>query len=126
MSSMVVRALVVLVLIGLAVIVASLARRWQRPIHVTPALVGLNMPPGLVVFTATDCSKCRDALALAAQTGAPIREVTYELEPAAFERAGVEAVPLTAVVNGDGSVVATFVGIPRSRRLRRALSTAGF
>lgn len=126
MSSVVIRALVVLVLVGVAFGVARLASRWLRPIHAPPTLEGLDVPAGLVIFTSTDCGNCRDALDAAADTGAPIREVTYELEPTLFEKAGVEAVPLTAVVNEAGSVVATFAGVPNRRGLRRALAAAGF
>jgi len=125
-SSVVVRALVVVVLVGLALLVARLAGRWQRPVHATPTLEGLDVPAGLVVFTSTDCANCRAALAAASATGAPIREVTHELEPALFAKAGVEAVPLTVVVSEEGSVVATFAGDPKVRGLRRAVRVAGF
>lgn len=126
MSSVVIRALVVVVLVGLALLVARLAGRWQRPIHATPNLEGLELPAGLVVFTSTDCANCRAALAAASDTGVPIREVTYELEPGLFAKAGVEAVPLTVVVSEEGSVAATFAGVPGARGLRRALRVAGF
>ena len=126
MSDVVVRVAAILVLVALAVGVARLAARWQRPVHRSPDLGGLGMPAGIVVFTSTDCASCRDALAAAEDTGAPIRQVAHELEPDLFEKAGVEAVPLTVVLDDDGSVTATFAGVPRARRLRRAVRDAGF
>ena len=126
MSDVIVRAVVVVALMLVAVGVARLAARWQRPVHRPPDLHGLGMPAGIVLFTSTECRNCRNALAAAEDTGAPIRQITHELEPDVFEKAGVEAVPLTAVVGGDGSVTATFAGVPPARRLRRALRGAGF
>jgi hypothetical protein len=125
-SSILVRTLVLFALVGLAVGLARVATRWQRPVHATPSLEGLGVPAGLVIFTSTDCANCRAALGVAADTGAPVREITYELEPMLFRQAGVEAVPLTVVMSNEGSIVATFAGVPRQRGLRRALRRAGF
>ena len=55
----------------------------------------------------------------------PIRQVSHELEPGEFERAGVEAVPLTVVVDDSGAVSAVMTGVPRRRSLDRAISRAG-
>lgn len=83
------------------------------------------MGPGLVVFTDAKCATCHSALAAARRTGAPLREITYDLEPGRLEGAGVAAVPLTVVVGPGWTVVAQFPGVPSDRQLRRALVRAG-
>jgi hypothetical protein len=84
---------------------------------------GLDLPSGLVVFTSTGCANCAAARRNAAATGAPVREVTWELEAGLIERAGVSSVPLTLVIDDDGAVVTQIVGVPPMRRLRRALGS---
>ena len=115
-----------LVLGGVAVVAAVAAvatRRWQRPVHPPVDVRGLDLPPGLVVFTSTECANCAAARRNAAATGAPVREVTWELEAGLIERAGVTSVPLTLVIDDDGAVVTQIVGVPPMRRLRRALGS---
>ena len=104
MSELVVRAAVVAALAGVAFGVARLVSRWQRPIHAAPSLDGLGIPAGLVVFTSTDCANCRAALAVAADTEAPVREVTHELEPMLFEAAGVEGLKSARVAPAASAV----------------------
>ncbi len=111
-----------LLVVGGAVLVAAVGalatRRWQRPSHPAVDIAGLGLPDGIVVFTSTDCGNCAETRSRVAATGAPVREVTWELESAMIERAGVTAVPLTLVVE-DGVVLDQIVGIPSRRRLRR-------
>ncbi len=116
--------LIVVAGIGLgAYVVGRLARRLVPVPH--PPIDPEGLPVGIVVFTSTTCTKCKEALAIAgaaaARADAPIREVTFELEPQLQTRAGVESVPLTAVIAADQSVVAQFTGVPRPARLDRAL-----
>jgi hypothetical protein len=120
MSDAVVRLLVVG---GSAIVVVAAAlatRRWQRPTHERVDVAGLALPPGIVIFTSTDCATCKQAIARVRGTGVPVREITWELERAMLERARVAAVPLTLVVGPDGSVLDQIVGVPRRRRLKRA------
>jgi len=107
----------------LAALAAVATRRWQRPVHPAVDVRGLGLPSGIVLFTSTECANCAAARRVAAATGAPIREVTWELEAPLLERAGVTSVPLTLVIDGDGAVVTQIVGIPPLRRLRRALGS---
>lgn len=119
------RLLLVLAAVLAVVVVARLIGRSQRPVHPAVDLDHLGAEPGLVIFTSTDCSNCRDALAEAERCGVPIRQVSYELEPTEFDRAGVEAVPLTVVVGDSGAVSAILTGVPRRRSLDRAVARAG-
>lgn len=109
-------AVAAIVVVGLAVV----SRRWQRPSHPRIDVAGLGFPPGIVIFTSTDCTKCKDALAALRGLDVPVREVTWELEGSLLESARVATVPLTAFVDGSGRVIDQIVGIPTARRLRRA------
>lgn len=125
MSEAVLRVAAVGVLALAAVGIGLVAARWSRPSHPTVDLDGLGLPPGLVLFTSTGCSTCLEARVVAESFAVPIREVTNELEPALLERARVEAVPLTVVVDRSGRVVARFAGVPRRRALAKAIRKAG-
>lgn len=87
---------------------------------------GLGLPPGLVVFTSTDCPNCREVLGMLRKFSAPVRDVTYELEPALFESAGVDGVPTLLVRARNGVTVAQFAGVPARRALSRAVRLAGW
>lgn len=117
------RVVLVAVVIAAAAVVAYSARR--RPYHPPIDISGLGLAPGLVVFTSTECRRCKVVLATAKATGAPLREVTYELEAALQEQAGVTGVPLTVVVDAAGNSTAQFAGLVGRRRLLRALAGAG-
>jgi hypothetical protein len=108
---------------ALAVVTVALGtRRFQRPVHPQVDIDGLDLPSGLVIFTSTDCATCKEALGVVRRAGVPVREVTWELERRVFERAGIAAVPLVLVVDGEGAVVDQIVGVPRRRRLARAIT----
>jgi len=104
-----------LVVVGIAIA----TRRWQRPSYNPVSVAGHGFPEGYVVFTSTDCTNCKTALARLKQTGAPIREVTWELEAPLIEEIGVEAVPHVVYIGPDGQPLAQTVGIPSARWLRR-------
>ena len=118
-----------LLLIGLVVVVVvvvvRLMGRWQRPTHPPVALGDLGAEPGVVVFTSTECSNCRETLTVVETFDVPIREVSYELEAPELERAGVHAVPLTVVVGEECVIAAVLSGVPRRRVLARAIAAAG-
>lgn len=109
--------------VALAGLLGYLARR--RPSHPPIDVAGAGFGPGLVVFTSTTCRRCTDVLAAAKATGAPLREVTHEIEAALQEQLGVSGVPLTLVINGAGEVAGQFAGLVTESRLRRALRRAG-
>jgi len=118
---------VALVLIAVLVVIAGarLIGSWQRPSHppIDPGDFGPR--PGVMLFTSTDCENCKEALRRVGALGAEVREVTWELEPAVFKRVGVEAVPLTAVVDEAGRVELLAAGVPRKNALKRAMARAG-
>jgi hypothetical protein len=118
-SDLAFRLVLVAVVVGAATVAALIARR-TAVTHPPVSIDGLGLGPGLVVFTSTDCARCRQALGLAKATGLPLREVTYELEPALLERAGVIGVPLTLVVAADGRLVGQVAGVKR-RALQRTI-----
>lgn len=116
---------VVVVLVIVIVVAVRLVGRTQRPTHPPIDLGHLGSDPGIVVFTSTDCANCREALAVVETYGVTTRQVSHELEPDEFDRAGVKAVPLTAVVGDDGVVTAVIAGVPTRSSLGRAVSQAG-
>ena len=125
MSAVVVRVLLVIAAVVLVAMVARLVGRWQRPSHPVVDVTRLQPDGGIVVFTSTDCATCAEARSVVEGVGVVMREVTWELEPARFAAAGVEAVPLTVVVAEGGAAVSVFAGVPRRRALRRAVAKAG-
>lgn len=123
MSEVAVRLGLIATVVVVSLVAALIARRTVA-IHPPVAIEGLGFGTGLVVFTSTDCVRCKEALAAAKATGLPMREVTYELEPGLLERAGVTGVPLTLVLDEHGQLVAQLAGV-RHRALRRAASRVG-
>ncbi|HSF85180.1 MAG TPA: hypothetical protein VLG28_05880 [Acidimicrobiia bacterium] len=114
------RLLVVAVMAAIVVGAAYGTRRWQRPGHARLDLAGSVFAPGVVMFTSTDCTTCKDALAAVKPLDIPLREVTWELEGNTLEQLDVSAVPLTVFVGNDGEILDQTVGVPRRRWLRRA------
>jgi hypothetical protein len=121
----VVRLVVVLAAVLIVVIAVRLVARSRRPSHPRIELGHLASKRGIVVFTSTDCANCREALAVVETYRVPTRQVSHELEPGEFDRVGVEAVPLTAVVGEGGVVTAVIAGIPARKNLGRAVARAG-
>lgn len=119
------RLLIVAGIFALALVVALVARKLQRPVHPELTVGDVGDRPGVVLFTSTDCSNCKEAIAVLKDEGIPFREVTHDLEPQRFETWDVLAVPLTVVIGSDGRVIETISGVPRRRTLNRAVRTAG-
>ncbi len=108
-----------LIVVVLARMVAG-HRQTPQPIDLRAA----GLPGGLVLFTSTECANCATVRSMLAATGLRPREVTWELEPATMERAGVGAVPLTVVVDGDGAIIEQWTGVPSRRWVSRAVAAA--
>lgn len=125
MNDAVTRLLVVVGIVVLAAVIAWVVRRLRMPPHPGVTVGEVGDRPGIVLFTSTTCSTCKDVIARFEALGIGFREVTNELEPQRFEAWGVSAVPVTVVIDADDEVVATFSGIPRTRPLRRAMRDAG-
>ena len=123
--SIAVRIAVVLLAVLIVIVIARFIGRWRGPSHPPIDLGGFAERPGVVVFTSTDCSNCKEVLGMVESLDVPLREVTWELEPTVFEDLGVESVPLTAVVNADRQVELLVAGVPRSRSLGAAVRRAG-
>mgnify|MGYP001812180447 CR=1 FL=1 len=118
----------VVLVLGLIVAVIAAVRlfaRWQKPPHPPMQLDGLGDRPGVVVFTSTDCPTCTEAMRTVGSVTAPIREVTWELEPHLFDQYHVEAVPLIAVLDREGRTTMFQTGAPSRGRYTRAIRAAG-
>lgn len=119
------RMLVIVVVFGIALIVALVSRKLQRPAHPSLTVGDVGDRPGVVLFTSTDCSNCKEAIAILHEENVPFREVTHDLEPQQFETWDVLAVPLTVVLDAESRIIATMSGVPRRRMLARAVRNAG-
>ncbi len=125
MTDQAARLLIVLGVVVLALAVAAIATRLRKPMHPSVVVNDLADRPGIVLFTSTDCSRCKKAISRLKEAGLGFREVTYELEPHQFESWGVVAVPLAVVVDGSGTATGVLSGVPSARALRAAATKAG-
>lgn len=124
MDSTVARLLVLVAVLAIAGVVALLSRR-SRPHHPPVDIRGLGLPSGIVVFTSTDCPRCREVLEIVKTVDVPIREITYEIEGPLQRQAGVVGVPLTLVIDESGELVAQLPGRLERRALTTAVARAG-
>jgi hypothetical protein len=114
--------------LGVIVVAAAfafVAKAVRRPIHPTVRVGDLGDRPGVVLFTSTDCSNCKRAIARLKDLAIPFREVTHELEPRQLEAWEVVAVPLTVVLDADGEAVAVLSGVPARRAIVKAVRSVG-
>jgi hypothetical protein len=125
MSDPMVRLIVALGVVALALGVAYVASKIRRPIHPDIVVGDVGDRPGVVMFTSTDCSTCKQAIGRLKTAQVPFREVTHELEPARFEEWEVLAVPLTVFLNESSEAVAVLTGVPTKRAIGRAAARAG-
>lgn len=125
MSDPLVRLLIALGVIVVAAAFAFVAKAVRRPIHPTVRVGDLGDRPGVVLFTSTDCSNCKRAIARLKDLAIPFREVTHELEPRQLEAWEVVAVPLTVVLDADGEAVAVLSGVPARRAIVKAVRSVG-
>ncbi len=125
MSDPVVRLAIAAVVIAVAVGVSYLAKAVRKPMHPSIVIGDVGDRPGVVLFTSTDCSSCKKAIARLKELSVPFREVTHELEPNQFEAWEVVAVPLTVVIDDDGDAVDVISGVPPKRHLLKAARSAG-
>jgi hypothetical protein len=124
MTDEAVRLLLVAGTLTVAILVAFVVNRLRKPPHPALSVQDEGERPGVVLFTALECSMCKDTIAVLRSRGIQFREITHELEPQRFERWGVLAVPLTVVLDEDGIVVDAVAGVPSQRRLTSALRAA--
>jgi hypothetical protein len=124
MGDLLVRLLLIGAVVGVAAGLGYLARG-KLANHPSVSIDGFDLGPGLVVFTSTECVRCKQVITAARATGAPLREITYELEASLQERMGVTGVPLTLVIDRSGRLRSQFAGRVTEARLSRALRRAG-
>lgn len=131
------RLVLVAIGLGIAVVVALIARRRSSgPVtaaagagpdrYPVPAVVErsdfdhADSPWLVAVFTSTTCDSCARTWESARQlAGGPVAvaEVPVQERPELHERYGIEAVPIILVADGDGAVRASFVGPPTATDL---------
>jgi len=124
MTELTARLLLVVAALVAAGVVAFAVSRFQKPPHPTLSVQIDGDRPGVVLFTSLECTTCKETISLLRSHGVPFREITHELEPQRFESWRVLAVPLTVVLDSEGTVVAALAGTPSSRGLAGALRAA--
>ncbi len=105
MGDVAVRVLVVVVLAAAVAGLTFAANRFSQPQHDPISFGDVPVPPGVVLFSSTGCSRCKIVAADLRKLSVPLREFTYELESATLEELGVDAVPLTLLVAEDRRVL---------------------
>ncbi len=133
------RALIAIVLAGVALGVAAIVQRRQRPdapagrTYALPVQIDrsdFSRPdaPWLVaVFTSATCDVCAGVWERAQHlesAAVAVTEVEYGTANAVHKRYGIEAVPSTLVVDGTGVVVSSFVGPMTATDLWAAVAEA--
>lgn len=114
--------LLIVATIGLAV--ALLIVMAHRSTRTRPAgsidVDGFDLEPGLVLFTSATCPTCVDARAVADRVlgRGSYREWPWEDNPDALATAGIDEVPLIAVIGRGGRVRSILRGVPHPFRLR--------
>jgi hypothetical protein len=133
------RLLIGLALALVALGVAALLQRRQRPD--APPRTGYAMPeqvdradfdrpdaPWLVaVFTSATCSTCQgvwDRAQPLASEAVAVQELEYTADRAMHDRYAIEAVPTTLVVDAEGVVAASFLGPVTATDLWAAVAEA--
>ncbi|GBE24640.1 MAG TPA: hypothetical protein ENG98_02050 [Actinobacteria bacterium] len=110
-----------IVVVALVAIVAGLtyvANRFGEPKHEPVVLGNVSVPAGVVLFSSTECSRCKIVAADLRKLAVPLREITHELESGILEEVGVDAVPLTLLVAEDASVLWQRAGRLSAKSLR--------
>jgi hypothetical protein len=133
------RVLIALALAGLAIVVAAVVQRRQRPDvavrtgYAVPAQLDRSdfarpdAPWLVAVFTSGTCNACAavwDKAQHLESDAVVVQEVEYVADRALHARYAVEAVPLTLVVDGTGVVQASFMGPVTATDLWAAVAEA--
>ena len=132
------RAVIAVVLIGLAVVVAQLLRRrrpepptqsrWAVPAQLDRAdFVRPDAPWLVAAFTSATCASCEGAVAKAAVLASEdvaFEEISFQTGKETHERYAIETVPMIVVADHEGVVRASFVGTPSATELWAAVADA--
>jgi hypothetical protein len=133
------RALIALGLAALALVVAALVQRRQRPD--APVRTGYAVPAQVdrvdfarpdaswlvAVFTSATCGTCAGVWAKARHLeseAVAVQEVEYGADRALHDRYAIDAVPVSLVVDAAGVVQASFVGPVTATDLWAAVAEA--
>lgn len=119
MSEPVLRAIAVGTMVFAAVAAVVVADWWRRCRAERLDLDLREIEGTVIFFTDEACARCGAVRRLLEDLGVAYVEVRHE--GARLEAIGVDAVPLVAVRDDEGEVVAQIGGVPSKGRLRRAL-----
>ncbi len=110
--------------IAVAVLVAALLSRRQRPVpasntHHIPRHLNredfkdASRPWLVAVFTASTCATCSEVMERAghlASSQVSVQELELDIDGSLHERYGIDAVPMLLIADGSGAVQRAFLG----------------
>src|SRR5262249_41308208 len=79
----------------------------------------------VVVFSSDTCASCAGTVEKALPLASPdvvVQDVTFQARPELHERYAVDAVPMVLVVDDEGVVRASFIGLPTAADLWAAVA----
>ncbi|MCH1614470.1 MAG: thioredoxin family protein [Acidimicrobiales bacterium] len=100
-------------------------KRNQLPTLVPPQDIGLEPAAAIIVFTESTCRSCSAVVALLrgpAGANVAVAEVEYGENLDLHRKYGIDTVPTTVLVEGDGNVVEGWTGKIEVGALARALA----
>ena len=102
MSEVWLRLAIVVGAIALSLLIVVMTRRRRARSETSD---GRGLDPGVYLFTSATCADCVEVRARLADMLGSVGyvEIRWEDEPDLFTRLGIDAVPCTVVVGGDGS-----------------------
>lgn len=135
MERAVLAAVLIVVAVGVALVLQrrrpeppTQARRYRVPQQLDRAdFDHPDVPWLVVVFSSTTCQSCAAAVEKAqvlASADVAVLDVSYQARRDLHERYAVDAAPTTLVVDADGVVHASFVGVPSATDLWAAVADA--
>lgn len=113
------RLIFILFVVAAVVLATFLAHRFGTATLGAVTVDTTALPAGVVLFSSTECPRCKDVAAVLRSLAIPLREVTWELESGTLETLGIDAVPLTLLIDNDARVVWQRSGRLSRRSIRK-------
>ncbi|MCH7669808.1 MAG: hypothetical protein IIC71_11525 [Acidobacteria bacterium] len=99
------RLIFVLFVVAAVVLATFLANRFGTVTLGAVTVDTTALPAGVVLFSSTECPRCKDVATVLRSLAIPLREITWELESGTLDTLGIDAVPLTLLIDKDARVV---------------------
>lgn len=102
---------------------SSVARPYGIPRYLAlDDFPGIQETPAIVLFSHPDCRSCNAARRIAGSQAIPLVEIDGRANERLLEEYGIDGVPATLIINGDGSVAKGWVGPLRPHDVSESVS----